>query len=104
MRVDPTLPGEVGEETLAFCPLLKRATKYLKARLPPGRYSRGGMCGDVNCGGCPVLLAELEERSPDYTWVCSTCTTGFHVEPYWTGGACTACGRESPVLMLVTPR
>jgi len=104
LRVDPTLPGEAGEETLVFCPKLKHATQYLRRRLPPGRYNRGGMCGDVNCGRCPVLLADLEERSPDYAWVCSSCTDGFYIEPYWTDGACVACGFQSSVLMLATPR
>jgi len=100
--VDPTLPSGAG--LLVFCPLLKRCTKSAGAHLPPGRYNRGGMCGDVDCGRCSVLREELEGRQPDYVWVCSRCTDGFAIEPYWADGKCDACGFESSVLMLASPR
>jgi hypothetical protein len=62
------------------------------------------MCGDVNCGECPLLSEELGDRAPDYVWVCSTCTGGFAVQPYWKDGECDACGEASSVLMLAVPR
>ena len=100
-RVDPTLPGEGA--LFAFCPLLEKSTRSVRARLPAGRYNRGGMCGDIDCGKCPLLLQELEDRAPDYVWVCSTCTWGFKVQPYWKDGECDACGTPSSVLMLAVP-
>ncbi len=102
LRVDPTLPGEEG--ALTFCPLLERSTARARRRLPPGRYNRGGMCGSVDCGRCTLLREDLEDRQPDHAWVCSSCTSGFVVEPYWADGVCAACGRESIVLVLATPK
>ena len=100
-RVDPTLPGEGG--LLAFCTLLERSTRSARALLPAGRYNRGGMCGDVECGRCPLLADELN-RVPDHSWVCSACTAGFKVHPYWKDGQCDVCDDRSIVLMLAVPQ
>ena len=61
------------------------------------------MCGDTDCGKCSLLKEELEDRQPDYAWLCSRCTDGFSVQPYWADGKCDACDYISPVLVLAVP-
>ena len=82
-------PEESGEDAAdrPFCPILYEDT------------GRAG-CRDIDCGSCALLLARLEEAEAVYVWVCSTCCDGFHVEGYWTAGACELCGFTSSVLML----
>lgn len=84
LGVDPRLPSDSG--LLVYCPLLE--TK---------------MCGNVDCGRCPVLLREIEERQPDYVWVCSTCTGGLRAQAFWSDGTCEVCGTESCVRVLAVP-
>ena len=88
--VDPTLPDEEAP-VAAYCPVRHR-------------YEDVKMCESVDCGRCQLLEKELEERAPDHTWVCSRCTAGLKMQPFWKDGACEACGYESPVLMLAVPR
>lgn len=82
--------GRTTPSRLTFCDLLYEAI---------GRRS----CGDVDCGRCTYLLDHLESEHPDYCWVCSTCTEGFSLLPYWADGRCDSCGFPSSVLMLVVP-
>ena len=87
--VDPTLPSEDVPQPV-YCPVRHQ-------------HEDVKMCGHVDCGRCELLARELLDRTSDHTWVCSTCTDGLRVLPYWKDGECEACGYESPVLMLAVP-
>jgi hypothetical protein len=89
LRVAPDESSEAKLVT-AYCPVLRTSTGY-------------GQCRDVDCGRCPHLYDMLTDEHPDYTWVCSNCTDGLKMLPFWADGSCESCGYESAVLMLAVP-
>lgn len=88
LEVDPDLAPE--ETHAVYCP-----TRAAHEAVP--------VCSDVRCGECQLLARELEDRTPDYVWVCYRCTDPFHLLPYWKDGTCDSCGRSSIVLILAVP-
>jgi len=78
----PTKGKEVDEPVnTAYCPLLL------------------GRCSNVACSECALIPDSYE----DHVWVCTTCTEGFTILPYWGTGECAVCGYKSIVLMLGIP-
>jgi len=82
----PSIPTEAKKRDepihTAYCPLAE------------------SLCSDVACETCSLI----DNKFGDYLWVCSTCTEGLIVQPYYGNGTCELCGYESGVLMLGIPR
>lgn len=78
----PTVPTDIKSRDepihTAYCPLAE------------------SLCSDVACESCALIDDEFR----DYLWVCSTCTEGLSLQPYYGNSKCELCGFESGVLML----
>jgi len=88
-------PGSIPEEPdvsssttkLAFCELLLE-------------HVGKGMCDEVACGSCPLVVSEFKDV--ETAWLCTVCAKeGAEYLPYYGDGDCQICGWNSCVLSLV---